>query len=135
LGLLSQELLKCYDKSHLLDELKKVIMIGRIALQLVPDDHEHKWAYWGMLADALHRQFQHTRNLTYLDQAIAGAVQLTSNDPEMLNDLGIFFSRRFRHFDNLADVDLAIAVWQKAMQLTPDDNAKKPHVLNNLGNS
>ncbi|KZT01257.1 TPR-like protein [Laetiporus sulphureus 93-53] len=132
---LSQELLNCYHKSHLLNELNKMIIISRIALQLVPDNHEHKWAYWGMLADALNRQFQHTRDLTYLDQAIAAAVQLTSNNPEVLNNLGIFFSRRFRHFNNLADVDLAIAVWQKAMQLTPDDNAKKPHMLNNLGNS
>ncbi|KZT04056.1 uncharacterized protein LAESUDRAFT_786379 [Laetiporus sulphureus 93-53] len=132
---LSQELLKCYHKSHLVSELNKMIMILGMALQLVPDDHKHKWAYWGMLADALHRQFQHTRDLTYLDQAIAGAVQLTSNDPEMLNDLENFFSRRFRHLQNLADVNLAIAVQQKAVQLTPDNHANKPDWLSNLGNS
>ncbi|KZT10493.1 uncharacterized protein LAESUDRAFT_644568 [Laetiporus sulphureus 93-53] len=141
---LSQELLKCYHKSHLLSELKKVVIIGRIALQLASNGHEHKLIYCSILAYALQTQFHHTNDLTYLDQTIAlqkdaqKAVQLTPDDhadkPDYLNKLGNSFFSRFKHLHNLTDVDQAIAVQQKAVQLTSNYHAKKPGYLNNLGN-
>ncbi|KZT04042.1 uncharacterized protein LAESUDRAFT_728533 [Laetiporus sulphureus 93-53] len=68
---LSQELLRCYDKSHLLSELKKAIAVQQRAVQLTPDDHAHKSGQLSNLGNSFLSRFEHVGNLADVDQAIA----------------------------------------------------------------
>ncbi|KAH6902046.1 CHAT domain-containing protein [Coprinopsis sp. MPI-PUGE-AT-0042] len=60
---------------------------------------------------------------------------LTTEDIAALNDSGVGLMKQFKRTGDLATITEAIAVLNRAVQLTPEGHADLPGCLNNLGNS
>jgi hypothetical protein len=95
------------------------------------DRHPDKAEYLRNLGNSLGTRFEHTGNLSDLENAISNlqqAVQLTGDkhpNQAILSDLGSILGTRFKHRGDLADLKNAISNHYQAIQLIGDGDPNK----------
>ncbi|KAI0085974.1 CHAT domain-containing protein [Irpex rosettiformis] len=145
----------------LLSRFEEAIELDTRAVELVPDCHVHKSALLNNLGISLRTQFELSGSTDDLEKAIelqTHAVELMPEDssvkPMGLINLGNSHLRRFGRLGNLEDLELpsriktrfkrigdladlerAIMLLARSIELTSDDHPEKPLSLNNLSNS
>jgi tetratricopeptide (TPR) repeat protein len=119
----------------------RAVSLLRKAVQHTPADDT---AFAGRLSElsvALRVQFEHTGKLDYLDEAVeygGAAVAAPTSDYEraaILNNLGVVLGTRFQQSGDLADIDGAITIYRKAVEVAPASHPDRVMFLANLGNS
>ena len=89
------------------------------------------------------QRYRRTGDRAALDAA-AAAWQRVLDDPAFarsqerfqlaaMNDAGVIFLQRYWSVGHIADLNRAIELWQRAVELTPPDSPDRPARLNNLG--
>ena len=119
-------------------DLDKAIDIQRRVLGLSPKGHAAIPGRLNNLAVFLHYRFEHSGDLGDLSDALSTldeAIRLNPDMPAWLETKGMILLERFKKSRELADIEEAIRVCQKAMDSTPNGDPGLPQRLHYLGHS
>ncbi|KAJ7064021.1 CHAT domain-containing protein [Mycena amicta] len=134
--------LKRYTELDVAADIESAVQCFQAMIDIIPDvDSHNKAAGCVMLAKALKKQFQKTKNLDDLDlriQTMNVANDLISaHDPltkvTCLSQLGSCYSDRYHQLEDIHDLEAALTYENAAAGLLPDDHAEKPRSWNILG--
>ena len=119
-------------------DLDKAIAVQRKVLRLSPEGHAAIPGRLNNLAIFLHYRFEHSGDLGDLSDALSTldeAIRLNPDMPTWLETKGMVLLERFKKSRELADIEEAIRVCQKAVDFTPEGDPGLPQRLHHLGHS
>lgn len=139
LGNLGNSLRRRFDRLGDLPDADKAIKHHEQAVLLTRDEHKNKPMYLSNLAMALVNRFERTDSSNDLVKAIscqkkAISLMREDSDPSFYIELGNSLARLYQRYKDGQDssIDEAVALSERTVALTSDDDARKPAHLNNL---
>ncbi|KZV73113.1 hypothetical protein PENSPDRAFT_319493 [Peniophora sp. CONT] len=118
------------------------VLAARCAVELTPDGHADKPAYYNNLGSSFRVRFERNGDMDDIEHSIAAhlrAVELTpeghADKPGHYNNLGSSFRVRFERNGDMDDIEQSIAALSRAVEVTPDGHANMPLLYTNLGSS
>ncbi|CUA68010.1 Nesprin-2 [Rhizoctonia solani] len=128
-----------FERDGSLERLAQSIGCLNTAVNLAKESHPELPKYLFALADALINKFERFSQVEFLEEAIGHqrrAVNLSPNiKPRWLGSLGFALMRRFRVVGNLADLDEAIQLEERAVACMKTDTERPDRCYNDLAMS
>lgn len=137
--ILAEQLHSRYRQLGRISDIDGAVDAWRNALNLTPDDDMTKPVLYNSLGVVCLERFERSGDLQDLEEAVAKtyyAVQLTPpgcSEPTRLTNCANALHRRFQSHGNIDDLQLAITMHTRAIELTTDDHPHRPALLSNLG--
>ena len=127
-----------YKQTHRSADLDRAIAVQRRVLRLSPKGHAAVPGRLNNLGIFLHYRFEHSGDLGDLSDALSNldeAIRLNPDIPAWLETKGMILLERIKKSRELADIEEAIRVCQKAIDLTSEGDPGLPQRLHYLGQS
>ena len=131
----------CCDREGRINDIERAIEISELAVKRVPDCRPEKYTPLHTLANSLLQRFFERGEHRDINRAIdlfEKAARLTKdhpNRPLCFTSLGRGLAIRYEQYGDITDIDKAVRVNQKAVELLPDTHPNKPDCLNDLSKS
>ncbi|VDB96097.1 unnamed protein product [Peniophora sp. CBMAI 1063] len=143
MGSLSEALHSRFEAAGRLEDLNECIEMQWRALELIPSRRHERSSLLHNLSSSLHSRFRrqgHARDLDDAITAIRDALRLLGDDehPEKatyLSTLGKVFQSRFERMKDPLDIEHAVSLQRRALELTSDTHPDRPKRLADIGHA